>query len=163
MFKVSFKDKPNDPSKIVIRMGNKTGVMLKGTVALPEFFKYLPEEIVTWMTDKQKLISGEEDIATNTFRIKVSAHALCHENDKFNYVFGERLAEARAKLKIYKFFYEFTSRLYDYYNNILFGSGGVIDSGEGNCIAQDVEKYWALCTRESHHIGELLKDKKENG
>lgn len=163
MFKVSFKDNPRDPAKIVLRVGNKTAVMLKGTVVLPEFFKYLPDEIVTCMTDKQKLISGEEDIATNTFHIKVSARALCHENDKFDYVFGERLAEARAKLKIYKFFYEFTSRLYDYYDGILFGDGGIIDAGEGNCIAQDVKKYEALCIREAHHIGELLKSKEENG
>ena len=53
MFKVSFKDNPRDPAKIVLRVGNKTAVMLKGTVALPEFFKHLPDEIITWMTEKQ--------------------------------------------------------------------------------------------------------------
>ena len=163
MFKVSFKDNPKDPAKVVMRFGNTTAVMLKGTVALPEFFKKLPDEIVTWMTDKQNLISGEEDIATNTFHIKVKAYAFCHENDKFDYVFGERLAEARAKLKIYKFFYTLDKKLLEYYHRILYGGSNSVHGKYNSCLAADYIKYQSLCLKEAHHIGQLLKDKEENG
>jgi hypothetical protein len=69
------------------------------------------------------------------------------------------LAEARAKYIIYKFFYDLIHKLYDYYNRVLFGEDGVVDTGKGSCLAQDIKKYGELCIRESHHIGELLKSK----
>lgn len=162
MFKVSFKNYKNSPAKVTVVTGKKVAVMISGTVSLPEFFKYIPEEIVRWMTDEQKLISGEEDIATNTFHVKASGIARCHEEEKFDYVFGERLAEARAKYKIYKFFYYLTCKIYEYYERIMFGELGVVAEGQGSCLMQDITKYEGLYIREAHHIGELLKSK-ENG
>ena len=162
MFKVSFKDKPNDPSKIVVRIGNKTGVMLKGTVILPKFFRYIPDEIVE-LIKKNNLVSGKIDFDALVFNLKSNGKAVCHEEDKFDYVFGERLAEARAKLKIYRFFYGLCDKLEEYYSNILYGPCGVVDSGSGSCIARDLLKYEGLCIKEARHIGQLLKDKEENG
>ena len=107
-------------------------------------------------------ISLKENVDTNTFDIAVFGHAKCHEEEKFDYVFGERLAEARAKYRIYKFFYALCNKLEEYYSNILYGPCGVADSGSGSCIARDMKKYEGLCIRESHHIGELLKSR-ENG
>ena len=162
VFKVSFKDSPKNQSKFAVVSGKKVAVRISGTVSLPEIWKYIPEGIIRWMTEEQNFISGDEDIANNVFHIHADGFARCHEEDKFDYIFGERLAEARAKYKIYKFFYKFTCKLCDYYDNLLFGSGGVANDGEGSCLAQDVKKYEALCIREAHHISELLKDK-ENG
>ena len=159
VFKVSFKNSPKNQSKIAVVSGKKVAVRICGIVSLPEFWKYIPDDVRKWMTDGQNLVGGEEDIAKNVFHIHANGFARCHEEDKFDYVFGERLAEARAKYKIYKFFYDLTCRLYDYYDNLLFGSGGVANDGEGSCIAQDVKKYETLCIREAHHIGELLKNK----
>lgn len=158
LFKVSFKDSPKNPSKVVVVTDRKMGVRISGTVSLPEFWKHLPEDIIEWMTDKQNLVSGEEELAKNVFYIHANGFARCHKEDKFDYVLGERIAEARAKYKIYKFFYNLTCRLYDYYNQILFGEAEVVDTGKGNCLAQDIKKYEALCIREAHHIGELLKE-----
>ena len=162
LFKVSFKDSPKKKSKAVVVTGKRTAVMLYGTVKFPEFWKHAPNEIIEWMTDQGHLICGEEDIVTNSFRLRALGIARCHEDEKFDYVFGERLAEARAKYKIYKFFYNLTCRLYDYYGKILFGEAEVADSGKGSCLAQDIKKYEALYIREAHHISELLKNK-ENG
>lgn len=162
MFKVSFRDNPNDPAKIVVRMGNKVGVMLKGTVILPKFFRNIPDEIVEWI-DKTNLVSGKIDFEAGIFNLKAQGKAVCHEEDKFDYVFGERLAEARAKLKIYRFFYRLCDKLDEYYSNILYGPCGVVDSGSGSCIARDLMKYEGLCIKEAHHIEQLLKDKEENG
>ena len=163
VFKVSFKDSLKNPTKVAVVTGKKVAIMINGTVELPEFFKHIPDSIVNWMTEEQKCISGEEDIATNTFHVKATGVAKCHEEEKFDYVFGERLAEARAKYKIYKFFYDLTTKLYDYYNMILFGDESVAESGgSGSCLAKDIKKYEGLCIREAHHISELLKGK-ENG
>ena len=159
VFKVSFKDSPKNQSKIVVVSGKKVAVRICGTVSLPKFWKYIPDEITEWITDGQNWVGGEEDIAKNVFHIHANGFARCHEGDKFDYIFGERLAEARAKYKIYKFFYDLTCKLYDYYNRILFGDEEVVDMGKGSCLAQDIKKYEALCIREAHHIGELLKNK----
>jgi hypothetical protein len=159
VFKVSFKDGPKDPCKYAVVSGRKVGIVVSGTVVFPEFWKNVPDEIIDWMRGQNHLISGDEDIATNTFHLKAVGFARCHEDDKFDYVFGERLAEARAKYKIYKFFYGLTCKLYDYYRRILFGDEEVVDMGKGSCLAQDIKKYEALCIREAHHIGELLKNK----
>lgn len=159
MFKVSFKDTPRDPSKIVVRVGNKISVLLKGTVALPEFFKYIPESIITWMTEEQKLISGEEDIANNVFHLKVSGHALCHKDDTFDYVLGERIAEARAKYKMYRFFYTLIAKLRTYYSNILFGNDDTIVMHTGG-LMKDLIKYEDLVAKEAEYLKELLKNTK---
>lgn len=162
MFKVSFKDKPNDPSKIVVRMGNKTGVMLKGTVMLPKFFKNIPDEIEDWIANTN-LVSGELRFEEGVFNLKVNGHAVCHEEDKFDYVFGERLAEARAKLKIYKFFYTLDKKLLEYYHRLLYGGSNSVHGKDNSCLAADYIKYQSLCLKEAYHIGKLLKDKEENG
>lgn len=159
MFKVSFKDTPENPLKTVLRKGNSMYVGIEGIVALPEFFKDIPQSIYDWITKEQKLISGEEDVATQTFVLRASGKAVCHKDDKFDYVFGERLAEARAKMKIYKFFYALSSKLYVHYSKIMFGDLEVIEKGNGDCLAQIIKKYEALCIRESHHIDELLTSK----
>lgn len=159
LFKVSFKDSPKNPSKAVVVTGKRTVVLLSGTVKFPKFWKHVPNEIIEWMTDQGHLISGDEDIATNTFHLKAMGKARCHEEEEFDYKFGERLAEARAKLKIYKFFYNLCDKLYEYYSKILFGPRGVVDFGEGSCIGRDLKKYEDLYIKEARHIGELLKDK----
>lgn len=162
MFKVSFKDKPNDPSKYVVRVGNRIVVVLKGTVALPDFFKHIPEEIITWITDEQKLIWGEEDIANNIFHLKTKGISICHENDTFDYVLGERIAESRAKMRIYKFFYELTSKLFDYYSELLFGTEIPTEKGSNGSIERTASKYQELCVREHEHLEKLLASK-DNG
>jgi hypothetical protein len=98
-------------------------------------------------------------MSNNILIIHSEGIAKCKEGDKYDSVLGERLAESRAKYCIYKFFYGLTSKLYDYYNKIMFGDAGIVDGGHGSCLAQDLKKYEGLYIRESHHIGELLKDR----
>ena len=161
IFKVSFKETESSPSKIVEKKGRTTTVTLKGVVELPAFWSYIPNHIMEWVS-KQKYLEIYEDISNNTLIVFSAYTAKCVEGDKYKSLLGERLAEAHAKYDIYKFFYDLTSRLYDYYGKIMFGDTGVVDSGHGSCLAQDIKKYEGLCIRESHHIGELLASK-DNG
>lgn len=161
IFKVSFKETENNPSKAVYKAGRVTNVILKGTVELPHFWHLIPANICEWVAEQTK-VELYEDVAHNILIVHSEGIAKCHEEDKYDSLLGERLAEARAKYCIYKFFYDLTTKLYDYYNRILFGEDGVVDMGCGSCIAQDVKKYEGLCIREAHHIGELLASK-DNG
>ena len=161
IFKVSFKEAAKDPSKAVTKVGLTTTVILKGIVKLPEFFDKIPADIMEWI-GHQKKVEVYENMADQTMIVFSTGMAKCHEKDKYDSLLGERLAEARAKYCIYKFFYDLTTKLYDYYNRIMFGDAGLVDSGHGSCLAQDLKKYEGLCTREAHHIGELLASK-DNG
>ena len=162
IFKVSFKETAKNPSKAVTKVGLTTTVILKGVVNLPEFFSLVPISIMKWIS-QQKKVEIYEDIANHTMQIFSTGVAKCREDDKYDSILGERLAEARAKYCIYKFFYDLCSKLEEYYSNILYGPCGVVDSGSGSCIARDLMKYEGLCIKEAHHIGQLLKDKEENG
>lgn len=160
VFKVSFKETEKHISKIVEKKGRTTTVNLLGEVRLPDFWNSIPDDISAWIARREKL----EIYETNkSLYVLSEGKAKCREDDRYDTLLGERLAEARAKYYIYKFFYDLTCRLFDYYNRLLFGKIGVFDMGDGSCIAQDVKKYEALCIREAHHIGELLKDSGNGG
>lgn len=157
MFKVSFKETPKDPSKVVTRIGNKTTVILKGTVRLPAFFKDIPVEILDWISGIEK-VELYENIVDNTLTVYSTGVAKCMEGDTYDYVLGERIAESRAKYCIYKFFFDLSLKLFDYYSALIFGKEGVVGKGSPGCIERDVKKYEALCIREAHHLGELLNN-----
>lgn len=157
MFKVSFKESPKNPSKLVTKMGNETTVMLRGTCELPDCWKYLPEEIAKWI-ESQGHIEGYEDMANNQLIIYAKGVSRCHPEDKFDTVFGERMAEARAKETIYKFFYNLCYKLEEYYQAILFGSDMVVNETKQGIMGAAI-KYEKLWKREKHHQVELLQAK----
>ena len=157
MFKVSFKETPKNPSKLVTKMGNETTVMLRGTCKLPDFFKYIPEDIMDWIAH-QVHVEGYEDVANNQLIIYAKGVSKCHPEDKYDTVFGERMAESRAKECIYKFFYGLCYRLEEYYQKILFGDNGVVNSTNHGVVGAYI-KYEKLWQHEKHHQVELLQDK----
>ena len=157
LFKVSFKETPKNPSKLVTKMGGETTVMLKGTCDLPEFWKHLPDEIVKWI-EGQSHVEGYEDIANNQLIIYAKGVSKCHPEDKYDIVFGERMAEARAKETIYKFFYHLCYKLEEYYQAILFGSDMVVNETKQGIMGAAI-KYEKLWQHEKHHQIELLQAK----
>jgi hypothetical protein len=161
IFKVSFKETENNPSKAVYKAGRVTNVILKGVVELPHFWHLMPPDICEWIATRTK-VEIYENMANNTLIIHSEGIAKCREDDHYDSILGERLAEARAKYQIYKFFYSLCDKLYEYYSKILFGPRGVVDCGEGSCIGRDLKKYEDLYVKEAHHIEELIASK-ENG
>ena len=160
MFKVSFKETPNNPSKIVVKKGKRTEVTLKGVIKLPSFWTRIPEDIMRWI-EKREHVEIYEDIVNNILIIYSAGKSVCCEDDKYDSVLGERLAESRSKYYIYKFMYGLAGRLEDYYSNILFGDKATLLDSKGG-VSQAARKYAELCIRESHHLGELLKDHEEH-
>ena len=154
MYKVSF----TDDFKKVERFSNKvTKVTLKGTIkniyALDDL--NIPQSIYDWMRDNN---CKGLDI------LEVTGTAIRNNNDKDNPVLGERLAEAKAKLKIYKFMKTFCHKMLEYYKLKLYGikSNDVIikTDPEGlsctSCLLKAYMKYEKLVEVENNHIKQLL-------
>lgn len=161
MFKVSFKESAKDPSKITNKVGKNVYVYLKGTVALPEFWKYVPQEIYDWISAQTHVEVHECTYKSKSIlEVYTMGVAKCREEDKYDSILGERLAEARAKLYIYSFFRVLSLRLFNYYSLILFGPSQappLNNSKDG--LNWDIEKYSSLIAKEINHIHILLKDK----
>jgi len=154
MYKVSF----TDDFKKVERFNNKvTKVTLKGSI--DDLFTSngldVPRPIIDWMTDSWG----------DTVTIKVSGIAVRNDKDKDDPVLGERLAEARAKLKIYKLMKTFCNKMLKYYKLKLYGikaNNKVIintDPEELSCndsLLKAYMKYDKLVDVENNHIKQLL-------
>ena len=157
MYKVSFTDN----FKKVERFNNKvTKVTLKGTIKDAWALDYLniPQSIYDWMKD-----NNCKDFDT----LEISGIAVRSDNDKDNPVLGERLAEARAKLKIYKFMKTFCNKMLKYYKFKLYGTKAnneiiVKTDPEGlscnDSLLKAYMKYDRLVDVENTHIKQLLYD-----
>jgi len=156
MYKVSF----TDDFKKVERFNNKvTKVTLKGTIknawALDDL--NIPQSIYDWMRN-----NNCKDLDT----LEVSGIAIRSDNDKDDPVLGERLAEARAKLKIYKFMKTFCHKMLKYYALKLYGittnsaiTLRAIDQEScDDSLQKAYEKYSKLVDTENNHIKQLLYD-----
>ena len=162
MFKVSFKD---DFKKTEVFNARVTVVTLTGRCLTPDWFKTIPCEIDEWVrlhpsvdVDEMWNMKGNLDMI-----IKVSGKAKCAAGEVFDPVLGERIAESRAKIKLYKFVCTLCKKLQFYYVSLAFGNaeiGRIVESHnvpQLDCLWLTLKKYRSLMIMESHHLGELLE------
>ena len=161
MLKVSFKETPDNPCKVVYKAGKLTTIVLKGKVKLPKFWANVPPEILDWILWYHRA-DVYENIVENTLIIYAEGKSRCMEGDKYDSVLGERLAESRAKLNVYTFFNELLYRLCRYYSNLVFGPTALLKNVNGVGLLECWDKYSKLCTHEGEHIKKLLETE-ENG
>jgi hypothetical protein len=157
MFKVSFKD----DYKQVKRLGNTIEVTLTGTMHLPEAWQIIPLKINEWVNWRSyaSSISIDFNVANETMIIKVIGKSKKHPDDVDNVVIGERLAESRAKIRLYKFMYRLLDQLCNYYRKLLIGYVVVLPASDiPNSIYAEFLKYRVLYIKESHHLGKLLEE-----
>lgn len=157
MLKVSFKDKEGCPAKKVEVFNDKaTVVTLTGVVKAPEWWWKIPKEIHKWMTNHPSVEVYDNLLGNVT--VKVIGKSICSDEDEFNPVLGERIAEARAKKKLYGFMLTLTKKLICYYHNLLYGKFAVKVEGEtaDSCIYKEMEKYSVLYGAELEHLHNLL-------
>ena len=152
MYKVSFAD----DFKKVKRFNNKvTKVTLKGTIknTYTSDDLYIPQSIYDWMRDNNCKFPDT---------LEVSGIAIRSDNDKDDPVLGERLAEARAKLKIYKFMKTFCHKMLEYYTLKLYGTKAsnntivIKVNPEKDSLFKAYMKYDKLVDVENNHIKQLL-------
>lgn len=157
MLKVSFKDKAGCPARKVEVFNDKaTIVTLTGVVKAPEWWWKIPKEIHKWMTNHPS-VEVYDNLLGNVI-VKVIGKSICSDEDEFNPVLGERIAEARAKKKLYGFMLTLTKKLICYYHNLLYGKFAVKVEGEtaDSCIYKEMEKYSVLYGAELEHLRNLL-------
>lgn len=160
MFKVNFNETPQNPVKLVVKQGKVTTVTIRAIVEeLPPVWNHMPPEIMEWIRSISR-IALYENKETGIMYISSRSKAVLTDGDKYDSLHGERLAESKAMLKIYDFFFKLTSMLYDYYVNTLFGDVSVDVIGKGWSLDAAMRKYGKLCECEKEHIERLLESKK---
>lgn len=152
MYKVSF----TDDFKKVERFNNKvTKVTLEGFINDVYDENSIPTPIFAWMVD---------NIGQHVSIIKMTGTAVRNDKDKDDPVLGERLAEARAKLKIYKFMRTFCHKMLEYYTLKLYGTKAsnntivIKVNPEKDSLFKAYMKYDRLIDVENTHIKQLLYD-----
>ncbi len=155
MYKVSF----TDDFKKVTRFGKKvTKVTLEGFINdVYENSISNPTPIFAWMVD---------NIGQHINIIKMTGTAVRNDKDKDDPVLGERLAEARAKLKIYKLMKTFCYKMLEYYAQKLYGiktnNTITVKASEqesyNDSLLKAYKKYDRLVDVENTHIKQLLYD-----
>lgn len=158
MFKVSFKENPQFPVKKVQRFndGRVTVVTLKGVAQLPVFLQYfIPHKVLDW-ADTLKNVDVE--FTMKRMFITVTGKAICSKEDKVDKILGERIAEARAKLYLYKFMAHFLDKVWSYFIEQLCGTASIRYTADVNKehLSEAVNKYWRLYKDEDKHLNILL-------
>lgn len=154
MIKVSFTDKETNiyNEKVVI-------VTLKGRlVTSPNIFSCLCNfsEILNWMENHKGIAYGY--MGDN---IVVTGRASCSPEDKFDPEKGMRIAEARAKIKLYNFLWTLSIKLRRALLKVLGGKKIEIwgyDNIDSYSIMGCCAKYEVLYSQERVHLDKILRD-----
>lgn len=161
MFKVSFKENPQFPVKKVQRFNDDrvTVVTLKGVTQVPVFLQYfIPPKMFEW-TNTLKNVDVEY-VMSKMF-ITVTGKSICSNEDKIDKILGDRIAEARAKLHLYKFMAHFLNKIWTYFIEQLCGTATIKctaykkDVNKEN-LSEAINKYWRLYKDEQKHLNILL-------
>ena len=162
MYKVSFK---KDSKKVQTFNNCATVVTLVGELSLPKgIWEVIPKSINNWFWTH----SGIETDWMNEdrFRIECSGKAVCAKDDTFDLIIGERIAESRAKVKLYSFMTTFLRKLVRYYSEITFGNTAyerlLVTNFNPNTvnISSSYWKYYRMLGNEKNHLTELLQNTK---
>ena len=162
MFKISFRDFDGPSKKVQTFNDRVTIVTLKGRMALPNWWYNIPSNILDWVR-RHPSIDAWESLANNELVIVVQGKTIRAEEDEDNPVIAERIAESRAKIRLYKFMKTLCNMLINHYYGIVFGNQeydmrcNILEAPK-DCIDAAETKYIALYTKELHHLGKLMEE-----
>lgn len=153
MIKVSFKG-----AKEVQKFNDKvTLVTLYGKIKYCGKINFLPMEIVKWVHTHpvvENIMFGLEGL-----HIKATGKAVRSDADKDNPILAERIAESRAKIKVYKFMYTLCNKLYKYYCKVAFGQLDFVPAYYvSGSLYRELQKYYSLLLKESLHLEDLIEE-----
>lgn len=158
MLKVSFKT--SNPRTVQRYNDKVTIVTLVGFMKIPNFlWEYLPSSIFQWLNT----LDNPEvhiNVSSNGFTIVSKGKAIRADEDEDNPILAKRIAEGRAKAKIYSFVLEFACKLCLMYAKLITGKEEMLP--EGDIVAPEgslyeiVDRYHELLYREQTHIKQLI-------
>jgi hypothetical protein len=153
MIKVSFKE-----SKEVQKFNDKvTLVTLYGKTKYCGKINFLPMEIVKWVHTHP--IVDNISFGLGSIHIKATGKTVRSDADKDNPILAERIAESRAKIKVYKFMHTLCNKLYKYYCKVAFGQIDFVPAYYvSGSLYRELQKYYSLLLKESLHLEDLIEE-----
>ena len=155
MFKVSFKE---DYKDVLIFQNKVTVVTLTGRMMMG--LEHIPHHIWTWALNHPSVdVNVDYSNGHECWILKASGKAKCHKDDSPNPKLGERIAESRAKIKLYKFMQTLMYKFSVYYTKLLTGKEymEVYAFCNSNSLSCTLRKYTELLEHERYHLDELLQ------
>lgn len=138
-----------------------TVVTMVGQMTFPsELWSVFPDKIANWMWD-HPIVDASCGACTNgheVINLKFSGKSVCSSDDTFNVETGKRIAESRAKLKLYLFMSKLLKMLCEYYSRLLTGYMTIPTITGSEALNTAMMKYNALAFKESRHLGKLLEE-----
>lgn len=134
--------------------GKITIVQLRGATNWP----YGTDNHLFWPWVKN-YIKHKQNIITDGYTVMVKGKAACSDEDTMDNVLGERIAEARAKITLYKFMKNLCKKVYMYYRTLLYGHRDIgigVNKENEDSLYQSYLKYNALADKEEQHLNDLL-------
>jgi hypothetical protein len=161
MFKVSFK---KDCKKVQTFNDRATIVTIVGYMDYPnELWTCTPTSITDWLWNHPSIdvrVYGGDGL-----RLEFSGKSVCSAEDTFNPIIGERIAESRAKIRLYKFIHTLLYKLYVYYFDVILGDRyalcdieKTINYNKPGGIFEEMGKYKDLLRKETLHLEKLLEE-----
>lgn len=152
MYKVSFLGKHDVKSyndKVTI-------VTLKGHLNMPI---PIPNEVYNWV--RKYLKNGKFTILNYSNKscfISTTGIAKCSNKDIYDSVLGERIAESRAKIALYRFMELLCKKMYIFYKSMIDGESDIMItvSSKQPCLYNEYLKYGIICDREKQHLKDLM-------
>ena len=165
MIKVSFK---GDFMKVKTFNDKCIVVTMVGKMTMPiDLWQILPNDVASWMWNHPSIDASWGDCTKQyeEFRLEFSGKAVCHDEDSFDEETGKRIAESRAKIRLYKFIHTLLYKLYVYYFDITFGDRYALcniektaDYDKPGGIFEEMGKYKSLLDKETLHLEKLLEE-----
>lgn len=152
MLKLSFSSKKLQTKPIKIQVFNNTvtkvtfyGTLINGTgICMPAAIK----EFIDTYKGVDYICSGDDYIIVATGISKRN------KDDIYNSTIGYRIAESRAKIKLYKFMYNLSKKFIEIIGPMIFGHSKT-DIAFGG-IPDDVIKYKEFLSKENKHLNDLI-------
>ena len=159
MIKVSFKLPLDEKPKTVTTFNDRVvKVTLKGKLIIPvEIRDMMNLSIWKWMDNHPSVYSIFDMII-------VDGIAKCSDTDTFNHILGERIAEARAKIKLYRFISTLIEKIMKNTFKIMYGNMELDVCRESHenpplpCLLLEYRRYLALEVSEQKHLNELIEN-----
>lgn len=152
MIKLSFK---GEDSKKVEHFNNKvTTVTVKAVIiGLNTYDVNYSNEIWNWTVFHPVITTG---FKSGMMTIQAEGKAKCSEEDEFDPVKGERIAEARAKLRLYRFMSTLLYKLTEFHSIKAFGRDSNILVQDETGFHAGAKKFEELVGSERKHLNKLL-------
>lgn len=135
-----------------------TFVTLNGCLDIPV---PIPTIVDNWIKDylKNSKITFEHIKYTgDKYIIGTTGTSKCSDKDNYDSILGERIAESRAKIALYRFMEMLCKKMYVFYKGIIDGKSDIMltVANEHDCLYNSCLKYGMLHDREKQHLKDLM-------